>query len=200
METPKFSFMLMFWTWKSINYFTESIDFSWNICKFVHCFNFSLFRVFEKNFLASKQKPKRSFLTLNISQTRKEDRDKFSVTMDLFSMHYKDISMRNSFWFKSFIVMTDSLSTKLKQCVEVHKNIASKCSFLANSNVLVDDIKKSVENLIKDYLNDVDVNIVPKIKHFQANVKKVLDINPVKGLLIYMRSFFKINYCHLFQT
>lgn len=36
-----------------------------------------------------------------------------------------------------------------------------------------DDIKKSVENLIKYYMNDADVNIIPAIKNVHAYVKEV---------------------------
>lgn len=40
-------------------------------------------------------------------------------------------------------------------------------------NASHDDVKKSVEKLIKDYPSDVDVNIVSEIKNFLTYVKEV---------------------------
>lgn len=69
----------------------------------------------------------------------------------------EDVSLRDSFRIRSFIVMIDYLLTNFEQRAKVYKNITSK--FSANLNASNDDVK----NLIKDYLNNVYVNIVSKI-------------------------------------
>lgn len=96
-------------------------------------------------------------------------------------------------------MIIDFLLTNLKQCAEVYKNITSTFPFFANLNASDGDVKKSVDKLIKDYPNDVDVNIVSEIKNVLTYLKKFMEINPVKRFLSYAKLFSKMNYCQLFQ-
>lgn len=103
----------------------------------------------------------------------------------------ENLSPRDSFRIKSFLPMIDSLTTNLRQRATAYTDIAAKFSFLVNLNASKEEITESLERLIEDYPNDVNMNIVTEIQNFHNYVKQVYGNEPRKTFVELYQIIFK---------
>lgn len=83
----------------------------------------------------------------------------------------EDLSARDKFRIKAFIVMMDTLEANLQKRALIYQNIADKFSFLVDLDVPDSELQNGVKCLMKDYPEDVDINLIGKVKHFHIYVK-----------------------------
>jgi len=84
----------------------------------------------------------------------------------------EELSPRDKFRVKSFIPIIDVLEANLRRSTTVYNYAANKFSFLVDLEASEAQLREAVETLMKEYPNDVDINLIGELKHFHAYVKQ----------------------------
>jgi hypothetical protein len=84
----------------------------------------------------------------------------------------EELSPRDKFRVKSFIAIVDALYTNLNKRATVYNYVAEKCSFLVDLHSSEEQLCDAVTAIIKEYPNDVDMNLLGELKHFHVYVKQ----------------------------
>lgn len=84
----------------------------------------------------------------------------------------EELSPRDKFRVKSFIPIVDALYTNLNKRATVYNYVAEKFSFLVDLHSSEEQLCDAVTAIIKEYPNDVDMNLLGELKHFHVYVKQ----------------------------
>ena len=72
---------------------------------------------------------------------------------------------------KTFFPIIDALNSNLARRGTVYSYAADRFSFLVNFEMSSEELKKSVQTLLEEYPQEVDMNPLEELKHFHAYVK-----------------------------
>ena len=83
----------------------------------------------------------------------------------------ENMSPSDQFRVKTFFPIIDALNSNLARRGTVYSYAADRFSFLVNFEMSSEELKKSVQTLLEEYPQDVDMNLLGELKHFHAYVK-----------------------------
>ena len=179
METLEFVFMMFFWKqvlfeFEKVSVTLQNPSISLETCANLYTTLISFMQKFSEQFYVIEAKAKAYLPGAEYkSSTQRRRRRKKQCNDGPAPDALENLSPSDSFRIKSFLVMIDCLSANLTQRATAYTKIASKFSFLVNLDASTDEITKSVEKLIEDCPNDVDMHVVTEIQNFHVYVKQV---------------------------